>query len=178
MIKKLLSIFRSSPPVSQNPEVTQPIIDSPQREESPLVRWLTKEDPGNPFVLEGFDCYGFTSSMLSTTKDPEVARSFVTLRSDDGQALRNALPEDSVEIRCSLSYSRDGEICDGVLFRSAVMEEKWDIYLYDGRVYFSRSWTGTLAFVAELTEDDDALRIALIWAPGSNVHKHSLRQVD
>lgn len=58
------------------------------------------------------------------------------------------------------------------------MEEKWDIYLYDGRVYFSRSWTGTLAFVAELTEDDDALRIARIWAPGSNEPTHSVRQVD
>lgn len=178
MIKKLLSIFRNSSPVNPKPEVTQPVVESSQSEERPLVRWLTKEDPENPFVLEGFDCYGFTSSMLSTTKDQDVARSFLALRSEDGQALRDTLPEDGVEIPCLLSYAFGGETRDGILFKSAVMEEKWDIYLYDNRVYFCRSWTGTLAFVAELAQDDNAFRMSRVWAPGSNDSAMSVRQVD
>lgn len=30
------------------------------------------------------------------------------------------------------------------------MEDKWDIYLYDGHLYFARSWTGELTFRAKI----------------------------
>jgi hypothetical protein len=178
MINKLLSIFRKPSPASSQPESSQPNVTPPQSQEIPLIRWLAKEDPESPFVVDGFDCYGFTSSMLSTTKDQDIARSFVALRSEDGQTLRNRLPEDSVELPCSLSYAYEGAISDGILFKSATMEEKWDIYFYDGRLYFCRSWTGTLAFVAELTSHNHALRISRVWASASSEPALSIRQVD
>ena len=31
------------------------------------------------------------------------------------------------------------------------MEDKWDIYLFDGNLYFARSWTGDLVYKARLT---------------------------
>ncbi|MBB3121423.1 hypothetical protein [Pseudoduganella violacea] len=166
MIKKFLSIFR-------NLSATKPQSDG-----SSSAHWLTKDDPKNPFVLEGFDCYGFVSSMISTTKDPDLARSFVALRSEDGQTLCNTLPEDSAEIPCSLAYAHAGEIRDGAIFKSSAMEEKWDIYLYDNRVYFCRSWAGTLAFVAELTPAENMFHISRVWASRSVEPTLAIRQVD
>lgn len=175
MLKKLVSLFRGSSPTSPT---QQPRVASANGDEAPLARWLTKDEQGNPFLVDGFDCYGFVSSMLSTTKDPDIATSFVSLRSADGQTIRGSLPEDSVEIPCSLSYEFGGEMVDGILFKSAVMEEKWDIYLYDGRVYFCRSWTGSLALVAEIKPIDKSLRVTRIWASRSEEPTLVVQQLD
>lgn len=176
MIEKLLSIFRSSSSVAQKPEATTAV--NPDSDSTPPARWLTKDSSSNPFILDGFDCYGFVSSMLSTTTDPAIAESFVSLRSSDGQALRGSLPEEGIEISCALSYEYSREASDGVLFKSAVMEEKWDIYLYDEHVYFCRSWTGKLAVVAEINTAVNSLRISRIWAPRSVDPYLAIQQVD
>lgn len=42
------------------------------------------------------------------------------------------------------------------------MEEKWDLDLYDGKLYFSRSWTGDLDLVAEAVNENSDLKIALV----------------
>ncbi|KQW13041.1 hypothetical protein ASE08_07740 [Rhizobacter sp. Root16D2] len=116
--------------------------------------------------------------MLSTTKDPDIARSFVSLRSADGQAMRGRLPEDCIEIPCALSYEYGGESLDGILFKSAVMEEKWDIYLYENLVYFCRSWTGSLILVAEIAPVETSLRVSRIWASRAQESAFALQQVD
>lgn len=149
-----------------------------QGDDTPLARWLKKGEAGNPFVLDGFDCYAFVSSMLSTTKDTEVANSFVSLRSADGQTMRGSLPNDHVEIPCALSYRYSGETIDGILFKSEVMEEKWDIYLYDSRVYFCRSWTGSLTLVAEITPTENSLTVSRVWSSRSEEPKLAIQQVD
>jgi len=177
MIKKLLSLFRGGSK-GKPQQKDSPPPSSPQSDETSLARWLTKDNPDNPFILEGFDCYGFVRSMLSTTKDPDIAASFVSLRAVDGQGVRGSLPEDAIEIPCSLSYESDGETSDGILFKSAVMEEKWDIYLYDGRVYFCRSWTGLLALVAEITPAEKSLHVARIWAARAAEPALAIQQVD
>ena len=43
---------------------------------------------------------------------------------------------------------KPGQSRDGPLFVARQMEDKWDIYLYDGHLYFARSWTGELVFRA------------------------------
>jgi hypothetical protein len=174
MIKRLLSLFRGSPPTG----FKKPPSSSPQGDDASLATWFTKDEPENPFGVDGFDCYEFVSSMLSTTKDPDIARSFVSLRSTDGQEIRGTLPDDCVEVPCSLSYEYGGETVDGILFKSSVMEEKWDIYLYDNRVYFCRSWTGSLTFVAEITPAEKLLRVSRLWASRSEETAFAVQQVD
>ena len=180
MFNKLLSLFRK--PAAAAPAPTRATASSrPAAAESdaaPPPRWLLKSDPGNPFTVDGCDCLAFVSSMLSTTKDPEVAASFVALRSADGSAVHGALPEDAQEIACSMSYEHSGETRDGVLFRAAAMEEKWDIYLHEGRVYFCRSWTGRLALVAQITTAENGLHIARLWAPRSMDPRLATQQLD
>ena len=148
-----------------------------QSEEAP-PKWLSKYNPCNPFSLNGFDCHDYVRSLLSTTLNQDVALSFGSLRNSDGQNLRGSRPENAIEIPCMLSYEHGGEISEGILFKSAVMEEKWDIYLYDGCVYFCRSWTGKIAFVAEISPVERSLQVSRIWAADSYEPALAIQQVD
>jgi hypothetical protein len=42
------------------------------------------------------------------------------------------------------------------------MEDKWDIYLFDEWLYFVRSWTGELAFTAQIHYDLGALHLTTL----------------
>lgn len=149
----------------------------PQSGEAP-PQWLSKNDPCNPFSLDGFDCHSYVRSLLSTTLNRDVALSFGSLRYSDGQSVRGSRPENAIEIPCMLSYEHGGEASEGILFKSAVMEEKWDIYLYGGCVYFCRSWTGLIAFVAEITPVEKSLQVSRIWAADSYEQALAIQQVD
>ena len=39
------------------------------------------------------------------------------------------------------------------------MEDKWDIFLHNGYLYFTRSWTGVLSFCASVRFDETEVRI-------------------
>jgi hypothetical protein len=89
--------------------------------------------------------------MVSTTEDPNVATRFVELRKSTGKQYIGKLPPNAVTVQCELAYPHTGQCKDGPLFVAEVMEDKWDIYLYDGYVYFTRSWTGDLVFRAKIS---------------------------
>jgi hypothetical protein len=178
MIKKRKSLLPSSSATNPKPKSAAATSAPPQNDEPQFSNWLTKDAPGNPFILDGYDCYDFVSSMLSTTKDPGIASSFVSIRSDDGEATRGTLPEDHIEVPCSLSYDYDGETVDGVLFKSTVMEEKWDIYFYDSCLYFCRSWTGSLMLVAEMSPIEKSLQVSRVWVSRSEDPALAVQQVD
>jgi hypothetical protein len=55
-----------------------------------------------------------------------------------------------VVARSNFAYPFNGESRDGPLFVAQQMEDKWDIYLCDGHLYFSRSWMGELVFRATI----------------------------
>ena len=129
-----------------------------------LPRWLAKDDAGNPFTVEGFDCLRFVSSLRATTQDQKIAESYLSLRHTLGTEHKGRLPDDAVELACDLRYGYTGEVAEGILCKSSQMEEKWDIYLYGDRNYFCRSWTGELCFVAEFSTTGSEIVISRIWA--------------
>jgi hypothetical protein len=140
---------------------------------------MSKEDVRNPFVVEGFDCASFVRSMLSTTGDARVAESFTRLRGSDGREHIGQLPVAAREVQCQLSYRFDGQLGEGALFKASAMEEKWDIYLYSNRLLFCRSWTGTLAFVAEIDCTPTHVRITRLRLSGEGpADELAVRQVD
>jgi hypothetical protein len=51
---------------------------------------------------------------------------------------------------------------DGPQFVARQMEEKWNIYLFDGILYFVRSWTGLLIHAAQCVVTDEALKVTSI----------------
>src|ERR1700682_3897273 len=101
------------------------------------LTWLGPDE--NPFHLRVLDCRPFSTTMISATKDAAIAARFSQLRSASGEEHRGRHPEDAVVARCELSYPCNGESRDGPLFVAQQMEDKWDIYLYDGHLYFARS---------------------------------------
>lgn len=164
---------------------SKPTVSTPLQNASPPVeddgstqfgRWLTADDPDNPFGIEGFDCRVFTQSMLSTTSNPRIAETFLAERRRlviDDPAM---LPEGATEAACALSYAYRGEAGDGALCKAATMEEKWDIYLCGDRLHFCRSWTGQPVFVAAFAHHDDTISIDRIWTSGAP--DFSIRQID
>jgi hypothetical protein len=114
--------------------------------------------------------------MLSTTSDARVAESFLAQRNSLSVEDPGALPENAYETSCELVYAYRGEIADGALCKASGMEEKWDIYLHNDRLYFCRSWTGQLSFVAQFKQNDDALAIHRLWTAGDA--EFSRRQID
>lgn len=152
------------------PEAATPDEDTSHEQSADtrvLPRWLARDDPANPFNVEGFDCAVFVNSLMATTFDTKIAESFLSLRHTIGAEHTGKLPEQAVEVPCNLRYEYQGEVADGILFKASEMEEKWDIYLYDNRLYFSRSWTGTLSFVAEMSTTGTEIVINRIWAAGA-----------
>jgi len=66
------------------------------------LRWL--EPDQNPFGLRVLDCRPFSTTMISSTKDQNIAARFMQLRRASGEEHRGRLPEDAVIARCELIY--------------------------------------------------------------------------
>ncbi|MEZ4651014.1 MAG: hypothetical protein R3E97_19955 [Candidatus Eisenbacteria bacterium] len=133
------------------------------------VRWIPAEE--SEFGVEVLDCREFTASVHSLTQDPKIGDAFAALRAVDGREYLGKTPESPLRLECDLSYSHRGETRDGPLFKAACMEDKWDIYLYDGGLYFTRSWTGQLAYVAEIRFSESSANVVSVLAPGDSMSK-------
>lgn len=147
---------------------------------TPEVRWLGKDDPRNPFNADGYDCLAFVRSMLSTTKDQDIAAKFVALRSSVGGNHAGQMPESATAIEHRLVYPGGG-VSDGALFKAQRMEQKWDIYLYGDSLYFCRSWSDTLVFRAKFSTTANSLAVETVWANVEAIEggrDQALRQVD
>ncbi len=121
------------------------------------VHWVSGDD--NPFGVDLLDCRSFSQSMLAVTQDSTVAESYATLRGSSGEQYRGRAPEDSRACDCDLHYPHKGDTRDGPIFKAEAMEDKWDIYLYDGDLYFARSWTGELEYRAHIVFHDDGATV-------------------
>jgi hypothetical protein len=126
------------------------------------VCWVPAGD--NPFGVELLDCRSVSQSMLSVTTDSHVADTYAALRGSRGEQYRGHSPEDSRTCKCDLRYPHKGETRDGPLFKAQVMEDKWDIYLYDGDLYFAKSWTGELEYRAMIVFREDAATVIAVEA--------------
>jgi hypothetical protein len=129
--------------------------------------WLKPDE--NPFHLRVLDCRPFSTTMISTTEDPAIAARFTHLRNASGEEHRGKKPADAIVAICDLSYPFNGESRDGPLFVAQQMEDKWDIYLYDGHLYFARSWTGELAFRAAIDFRDRQALVTSVEASRAKV---------
>lgn len=145
----------------------------------PELQWLDADQ--NEFHLRVLDCRPFTHAMLSLTSDENVALRFTRLRQSSGIEHVGREPDDSVTAECRLTYPYSGEVQDGMLFIAEQMEDKWDIYLYDGHLYFARSWTGNLSFKAAVAFTDRECVVSSVQSSaseGDGTSNLSIRQVD
>lgn len=121
--------------------------------------WLPAGDSANPFPEEVLDCRAVALRFTSMTSDKNVAERFTRLRESEGRECRSRLPEHAITFECDLRFPFNGQHDDGPVFRASAMEENWDFYTYDQRLYIRRSWTGSLQHVGELEYHRDAVLV-------------------
>lgn len=151
----------------------------PPVDQQPVLCWLHADE--NPFGVETLDCTPVTQEYVSTSGDPSIAESYARLRTSTGEEYRGIQPKEAVRIDCNLVYPHeDQEHQEGAVFKSEQMEDKWDIYHYDRRFFFVRSWTGQLVYVAELSFQQDRVGVFSILRQGAfeESEGHTIRVVD
>lgn len=70
-----------------------------------------------------------TSSMLSFSSDPQMAKNAVSYNGDDGTAFWGIKPDVDISVPADLTIPIDGTLEPGVLFVPGTMEHKWAIFL-------------------------------------------------
>jgi len=126
----------------------------------PEPRWIAASE--NPFGIEILDCSPITQGMLAITGDVNVAMTFEKLRTSRGLEYLDREPEECCTVACKLEYPPIETPKDGPVFKAATMEDKWDIYLLNSRLYFCRSWSGILGYRANIRSEKDRLYVTQI----------------
>lgn len=124
--------------------------------------WQDASDPENPFGKEVLNCRAVALGFTASTTDRNIAESFNRLRADDGRGCVGMLPENGFSIEADLRFPYNGDREEGVIFSAKEMEDKWDFYACESRLYIRRSWTGVLLHVAELRYTDTEVVIEKI----------------
>lgn len=130
----------------------------------PDLQWVFRED--SQFNLRYLDVRSFTTVMISTTADKKLETKFVELRRSHGEHVNGRMPDQAIHVDCQLIYPHQGETRDGALYMAREMEDKWDIYLFDGFLYFARSWSGVLVYKAAILFQQTQAVISSIEAIG------------
>lgn len=105
-------------------------------------------------------CIPYASNVTAMTANMQIAARFGQLLKPED--LRAKIPSDAHEIACDLTYTLSEPLIEGPVFRSREMEEKWDIYFYDGQLYCARSWTGDVWFRARMELSDGQAHVPRI----------------
>jgi hypothetical protein len=102
-----------------------------------------EENPYNAAIL---DIRGLTLKMIATTQNKAVAESFSASRLGDGTQFESIQIDNATKYKSKLVYPHKGITLHGPIFKATSMEVKWDIYAYDGWLYFVKSWTSELIY--------------------------------
>lgn len=120
---------------------------------APVPRWI--DASANGFGVALVDCRPVALTYGSWSKDQNVAKCYLDLRSDSGARVRDTAPVNAARSAPHLSYPfTDARPEDGPVFRSSRMEEKWDVTWLSPFIYFTRSWTGDVVFRVEVEFGD------------------------
>lgn len=128
----------------------------------PGINWV--DGSQNRFGIALLDLRKSVFGSTAWTSSREVVETFARLRKSDGKEHVNNLPVDPVQIEPALRFPYPGKHEEGPVFKSKAMEDKWDMYVYEDRLFVSRSWTGALCFVALCEFKTDCVEIHEIFA--------------
>jgi hypothetical protein len=124
------------------------------------IQWYTLPVDGEE--VSYLDCRPFCLTMSSLTGDKETVNTFGRLRSDNGGYFRGKTPANHGQLDCAITIPFTGILKNGPLYKATQMEDKFDIYHYDGMLYFARSWSGLLLIKANVSLEKDGLKISQI----------------
>ncbi|MBX9586994.1 MAG: hypothetical protein K2X50_07020 [Gammaproteobacteria bacterium] len=128
--------------------------------------WIPVGD-NNPFNAPIMDIRAFTQNMISTTKDRSIALKYTQSRGSNGLEFVGKMPQNPMDIHTRFTIPHNGDKLEGIVYKSPVMEVKWDIYAYDNWFYFVRSWTSELIYRVQFINTGPTLEfIKIIVAQG------------
>jgi hypothetical protein len=116
----------------------------------------------NPFNKKILDIRNLTQTMLSFTRNEAVAISFNKQRHSFGKELINIELPNSKIIYTNLEYPHNGTKMEGAGYKAKCMEDKWDLYFWDGTMYLTRSWTGEIIYKAYTNATETTFTITKI----------------
>jgi hypothetical protein len=148
----------------------------PPKQHGVPARWLRPSE--NLWGLLVLDCTQNAAGMISTTRSPEIARKYGELREASGQELPGAEFKPIQSVLCNLTYKIENRPAEGPVFKSRMMEEKWDIYWYDERLFFCRSWGGELIYRATAKCEPPTLTVLMVESIQRLPEKMAVRQAD
>lgn len=137
----------------------------------PELKWISREE--SIYKMRVLDVRSFTTTMVSTPSDKKQAESFQALRKSQGAQLVGKTPDETSHVECQLLFPHAGATRDGALMLARELEDKWDIFLLDGFLYFTRSWSGILVYRAKIDFWDTQAIVSSIDAIGQNVRAGS-----
>jgi len=153
MFRKLSKLFSKGTTQKQNGE-------SKDADAFPKVGWL--EAHQNRFGIRVLDFRSFSKSAVCFAPNYDTAEKFLKMRNSTGENYRNQLPKKTLHARCNLRYHFEEKLPDGPVFIAKVMQDRWDVYLYDGFLYFTNSWSGELLIRARVDFKDSEFFVPAI----------------
>src|SRR5713101_5898185 len=128
--------------------------------------WI--EAPDNHFQMQVLDCqtYCRDSLMFPIDKGGEsIDHQFRKARTAPDSCCPRLPIANALKIPCLLSYPHGEEkIPEGAQCIAQAMEDLWNIFLFDGYLYFTRSWTGQLRYRARLLLRESAMFVTEVEA--------------
>ena len=128
---------------------------TPITEES--LPWI--EPSENAWGLRLLDLRPISQTMLSTSKDPQMATNAISYGGEDGTHFWGLKPNNQNNISINLSIPIDNSLEPGVLFTPDKMEHKWAIYFDGEYLIFIRSWLRQVFVIAKTTQKNNQLFI-------------------
>ncbi|MCE5230214.1 hypothetical protein LLG95_11525 [bacterium] len=127
------------------------------------LKWLEPEE--NDYGVRILDCREVTTKLISTTTDKTIALKFTSSGQYGGAEYIGEEPKNPQPVPGELKYPYASEApADGPIYLAQEMEDKWNIFLQEGFLYFTRSWTGDLMIKAAARFEDGFFHVSSIRA--------------
>jgi hypothetical protein len=122
--------------------------------------WIEASE--NVWGVRLLDLRPLVHTVLSTSKDPQMAANAVSYNQEDGISFIGQEPEDERIIEANISIPIDSLLAPGVLFTPEVMEHKWAIFFHEDTIIFIRGWLRKVFVIAKTRQHDNVLVIESI----------------
>jgi hypothetical protein len=155
--KKLFGKAKKDQPTANATEQSKAPVAEPETSDPNRLPLIAPAD--NAWGIELIDLRPITLTMISTSKDPQMATNAVSYGSEDGTVFWGQQPPIDHTFDTTLSFPIDGHLAPGVLFKPVVMEHKWAIYFDGENLIFVRSWQRRVHVVAKTIQENDQLII-------------------
>ena len=119
--------------------------------------WI--EPSENPWEIRLLDLRPISQTVLSTSKDPQMANNAISYGGEDGTLFWGIKPKIIQSISSDFSIPIDQRLEPGVLFTPETMEHKWAIYFDGEYLIFIRSWLRQVYVIAKTSQKNNKLII-------------------